>query len=90
MQAHRVNPRIAVRSGQWDFLAAMVQAGVGIAILPEPICQRLDKSVLMWLPLHSPLHWQPGTIWREENYLSNSAQAWIDCCKRLWGIRGDS
>ncbi|SCC47321.1 DNA-binding transcriptional regulator, LysR family [Kosakonia oryziphila] len=39
---HGVKPCIAVRSGQWDFLAAMVQAGVGIAILPEPICQRLD------------------------------------------------
>ncbi|MCC3261889.1 hypothetical protein LLE87_27325, partial [Paenibacillus polymyxa] len=37
---HNVKPRIAVRSGQWDFLAAMVQAGVGIAILPQPICER--------------------------------------------------
>jgi DNA-binding transcriptional LysR family regulator len=41
---HSVKPRIAVRSGQWDFLAAMVQAGVGIAILPQPICERLDKK----------------------------------------------
>lgn len=46
---HNVKPRIAVRSGQWDFLAAMVQAGVGIAILPEPICQRTDKQTLRWI-----------------------------------------
>ncbi len=39
-------PKIAVRSGQWDFLAAMVQAGVGIATLPEPVCQWLDKENL--------------------------------------------
>lgn len=32
---HDVKPRIAVRSGQWDFLAAMVQAGIGVAILPS-------------------------------------------------------
>ena len=32
---HDVKPRIAVRSGQWDFLAAMVQAGMGVAILPD-------------------------------------------------------
>jgi len=38
---HDVKPRIAVRSGQWDFLAAMVQAGNGGAILPQPICERL-------------------------------------------------
>lgn len=71
---HNVKPRIAVRSGQWDFLAAMVQAGVGIAILPEPICQRLDKQTLRWIPLESDLRWQLGMIWREGVYLSHSAR----------------
>ena len=59
---HNVKPRIAVRSGQWDFLAAMVQAGVGIAILPQPICERLDKNTLRWIPLESDLYWQLGMI----------------------------
>jgi len=81
---HDVKPRIAVRSGQWDFLAAMVQAGVGVAILPEPICQRLDKNTLRWIPLDSPLHWQLGLIWREGTYLSHSAQAWLKCCEGFW------
>jgi hypothetical protein len=31
---HNVKPRIAVRSGQWDFLAAMVQAAWGL-----PFCR---------------------------------------------------
>jgi len=81
---HNVTPRIAVRSGQWDFLAAMVQAGVGVAILPEPICQRLDAKTLRWLPLESELHWQLGMIWREGVYLSHSAQAWLKCCEGFW------
>ena len=81
---HNVKPRIAVRSGQWDFLAAMVQAGVGIAILPQPICERLDKNTLRWVPLESELHWQLGMIWREGVYLSHSAQAWLECCKGFW------
>jgi len=81
---HNVKPRIAVRSGQWDFLAAMVQAGVGIAILPEPICQRLDKQTLRWIPLQSDLQWQLGMIWREGIYLSHSAQAWLTCCEGFW------
>ncbi|MFE4112345.1 LysR family transcriptional regulator [Kosakonia sp. YIM B13611] len=83
-QQHGVKPRIAVRSGQWDFLAAMVQAGVGIAILPEPVCQRLDKQTLRWLPLQSNLRWELGMIWREGVYLSRSAQAWLQCCKGFW------
>jgi len=78
---HDVKPRIAVRSGQWDFLAAMVQAGVGVAILPEPICRKLDEKTLRWLPLESELRWQLGMIWREGVYLSHCAQAWLKCCE---------
>jgi len=77
-------PKIAVRSGQWDFLAAMVQAGMGVAVLPEPICQRLDKQSLLWLPLESDMEWKLGLIWREGSYLSRSAQAWIHCCHEFW------
>ncbi|OON41685.1 LysR family transcriptional regulator [Izhakiella australiensis] len=83
-QAAGFTPQIAVRSGQWDFLAAMVQAGMGVAIMPEPICQRLDKNQLLWLPLESDLVWRLGLIWREGSYLSRSAQAWIACCREFW------
>lgn len=83
---HGFTPRIAVRSGQWDFLAAMVQAGTGIAILPEPICQKLDKTTLLWLPLESDLSWRLGMIWRKGVYISQSAQAWIACCKEFWPL----
>ncbi len=79
-----ITPDIAVRSGQWDFLAAMVQAEMGLAVLPEPICQRLDKQSLLWLPLESELTWNLGLIWREGHYLSRSAQAWIACCREYW------
>ena len=81
---HDVKPRIAVRSGQWDFLAAMVQAGIGVAILPQPICERLDAQNFCWIPLQSELHWELGMIWREGVYLSHSAQAWRECSKAFW------
>ncbi|MEB5972236.1 LysR family transcriptional regulator [Pantoea dispersa] len=83
-QRQGVMPDIALRSAQWDFLAAMVQADMGLAILPEPICQRLDKQALLWLPLESELQWRLGLIWREGSYLSRSAQAWIACCREHW------
>lgn len=81
---HDVKPRIAVRSGQWDFLAAMVRAGIGVAILPQPICERLDAQNFCWIPLQSELHWELGMIWREGVYLSHSAQAWLECSKAFW------
>ncbi|WP_210081821.1 LysR family transcriptional regulator [Pantoea endophytica] len=83
-QRQNLTPTIALRSAQWDFLAAMVQAGMGLAILPEPICQRLDKQSLLWLPLESELQWSLGLIWREGSYLSRSAEAWIECCREHW------
>lgn len=81
---HDVKPRIAVRSGQWDFLAAMVRAGIGVAILPEPICQRLDRQNFCWIPLQSELRWELGMIWREGVYMSRSAEAWLTCSKAFW------
>lgn len=81
---HKVKPRIAVRSGQWDFLAAMVQAGIGVAILPEPICQRLDPQSFCWILLQSALRWELGMIWREGVYMSHSARAWLECSKAFW------
>ncbi len=56
---HDVKPRIAVRSGQWDFLAAMVQAGIGVAILPEPIASVSTGRILLD-PLQSELRWELG------------------------------
>ncbi len=82
--SHGFTPKIAARSGQWDFLAAMVETGMGIAILPEPICQRLDSSKLLWLPLAPTLLWQLGLIWRQGSYLSQSAQAWIARSREFW------
>ncbi len=81
---HGFTPKIAARSGQWDFLAAMVEAGMGIAILPEPICQRLDSTRLLWLPLAPTLLWQLGLIWRQGSYLSQGAQAWIARSREFW------
>lgn len=57
---------------------------MGVAILPEPICQRLGKGKLLWLPLESDLIWKLGLIWREGSYLSKSAQAWIACYREFW------
>lgn len=81
-----ITPHIAMRSGQWDFLAAMVQAGIGVAIMPEPVCQKLDQASLMWLPLNSDLQWKLGMIWREGVYLSHSARAWIRGCEDYWPV----
>jgi len=77
-------PRIAGRSSQWDFMASMVAAGVGIALLPELFSRQLDRSRLAVVPLQDPqLWWHMAFAWRRGRYLSFAARAWLDLARRL-------
>jgi DNA-binding transcriptional LysR family regulator len=43
-------PSVACRSGQWDFIVAMVENGMGIAILPEPYGVHVDRNRFVSMP----------------------------------------
>lgn len=74
-------PRIAAQSAHWDFLAAMAAAGLGTAILPEPLVQRIKTRGLALARLaRSGVQWEPGHIWVRERYLSHAARAWLAIC----------
>jgi DNA-binding transcriptional LysR family regulator len=78
-------PRIAARSGHWDWLAAMASAGLGIALLPEPFIHRLATERLDAVRIVEPeLRWQVAQIWNG-GYLSHSAQAWLQVCREVLG-----
>jgi len=70
-----VQLNIAFRTGQWDFLASMVEANLGVAILPEPICQRLVNSKLVFKPVQPAMTWDLALIWRENLPLTPPAKA---------------
>ncbi|MCL1156977.1 LysR family transcriptional regulator [Shewanella inventionis] len=71
----RVQLNIAFRSGQWDFIATMVEANMGVAILPEPICQQLTTSQLVFRPMQPAMTWDLALIWRQNLPLTPPAQA---------------
>ncbi|KIQ78736.1 LysR family transcriptional regulator [Aeromonas jandaei] len=75
-------PQVAARSSQWDFLTAMVRSGMGIAFLPEPVCNRLIPDGLVLRPLELELSWRLGVIWPRERYLSHTAEAWLELCRK--------
>ncbi|HEY4318498.1 MAG TPA: LysR family transcriptional regulator [Herbaspirillum sp.] len=75
-------PAIVGRSGQWDFMASLVQAGMGIALLPMPYCQRLDPAAFVCRPLVGPeILWDIAIGWRRNGYLSRAARAWLDVAR---------
>jgi DNA-binding transcriptional LysR family regulator len=77
-------PTIVGRSGHWDFMAALVQAGIGIALLPAPYCRRLDADAFTCRRVVAPeIHWDMALGWRRNGYLSHAARAWIAVVREM-------
>jgi len=75
-------PQIVGRSGHWDLMAALVLAGVGIALLPAPYCRRLDAARFTCLPVSEPgIAWDMAIGWKRNSYLSHAARAWLEVAK---------
>lgn len=72
-------PKEGGRSGQADFLAALVAAGQGVVLLPRVVARALERPGVVRLPLRAPgdLRWDIAFIWRRGAYLSRAAQAWL-------------
>lgn len=78
------DPQIAAQSAHWDFLAAMASSGLGTAILPEPLVQRLKTRGLSTARLaRSGIQWEVGHIWVRDRYLSYAARAWLQVCDEV-------
>ncbi|BFG74960.1 LysR family transcriptional regulator [Paraburkholderia terrae] len=85
-------PTIVGRSGHWDFMAALVLAGVGIALLPAPYCRRLDAEQFTCRPVVAPeIPWEMAIGWRRKGYLSHAARAWLEVAREtLPGLTTDN
>lgn len=79
-------PTIVCETSQREFMTQMVEAGLGIALLPSKICAELDSKTILSIPLADPqLCLQLAIIWRKDRYLSYAARCWLDftteyCC----------
>lgn len=77
----QLEPRVYAQSSQWDWLISMAQAGLGVAILPEPFCERLPSDLIYQvIDEPNPLRWEVTLLWNGR-YLSQAAKAWLECCQ---------
>jgi DNA-binding transcriptional LysR family regulator len=67
-------PKEAGRSGQADFLAALVAAGQGVVLLPSVVARGLVRPGVVRLTLKAPA---ALGYCAEGAYLSKAAQAWL-------------
>ena len=76
-------PRVVCESSHWDFIVALVAAGIGAAFLPGTICRQLDRRRVRALPLEGPpIPWDVALIWRRDRHLPPATRAWIELARR--------
>lgn len=84
-------PKVSGRSGQWDFMASLVNLGVGVTLLPRVFCDTLDISSFTVAEIQSPaLTWKISLAWRRQGQLSFAAKAWLKLARTLLVAPGTS
>ncbi len=76
-------PNILFKSSQWDFMAEMVAANLGVTILPESICSRVDHQHIKIINLTPATPWDLAVITKKDKYISNAARTFIDFTLKL-------
>ncbi|WP_174703722.1 cidABC operon transcriptional activator CidR [Paenibacillus bovis] len=81
-------PRIIYESSQWDLISEMVGAGLGVALLPDTICNQINQRNVRIIPNIQPsIPWHLGIIWHRERYLSFAAREWLRFTREMMETR---
>lgn len=68
-------PEIAYESSQWDVIAELVSADLGITLLPKTIYTKMDHTHIKAVPIESPPMWELGIITKKDRYLSYAVRS---------------
>lgn len=71
-------PKVLFKSMQWDLMSEMVAANLGIAILPQSICNRLFAKDIHIISLKPTIMWKLAVITKKGKYISNAGRKFID------------
>ncbi|MEG6584498.1 cidABC operon transcriptional activator CidR [Dendrosporobacter sp. 1207_IL3150] len=82
-------PKIVCESSQWDFIAEMVAAKLGIALLPDTIAKELSPKRIKLLSLEPEIPWNLAIIWRKDKYLSFAAREWLKFTSSRFNVKFD-
>lgn len=63
-------PQIAYESSQWDVIAELVAAELGITLLPKTIYTKMNPNNIVAIPIESPPMWELAIITKKDRYQS--------------------
>ncbi|MEG6511822.1 LysR family transcriptional regulator [Desulforamulus ruminis] len=71
-------PKIIFETSQRELMIQIVEAKLGIVLLPSKICQELDPQRVTSIPMADPqVFLQLSLIWKKGRYLSYATLLWI-------------
>ena len=71
-------PTIACETTQKDLFTEMVQAKLGIALLPKKIAEKIPNSSIKCIPFRKEtIHLELGVVWKKKKYLPFSVREFI-------------
>lgn len=72
-------PHVICKSSQWEFMVKMVESGMGIALLPEIYCQKLNPAHFNISRLHEPtINWTLSMAWNTTVSMTAATKAWLN------------
>tara|TARA_R110001583_G_scaffold183806_2_gene342625 strand:+ start:36164 stop:37102 length:939 start_codon:yes stop_codon:yes gene_type:complete len=81
----KIEPVIAARSSQIDFITELVAAGLGVSFLPRMIAQQRPHPGLKYIELNeADTQWDMAMIWRRNGFLSHAARAWLEIVREIY------
>lgn len=77
-------PNIVCETTQKDLFIEMVQAKVGIALLPQKIAEKIPYSSIKCIPFREEtIHLELGITWKKNKYLSFAVREFIELAKKV-------
>lgn len=77
-EKHDFYPNIVCESSQKDFMVEMVEAKLGVALLPSKICNQINNEKIIAIPFNRPVvNLELGMIWRKNTYLPFAVREFI-------------
>lgn len=87
LQLAEVRPEVAERSGRWEYILGLVEAGAGLAIFPEKMedfIPRKYTNIVSRQLVEPEIVMAPGLIWQEKNYAGAPTQIFVKYFKHYF------
>ncbi|TLS36206.1 LysR family transcriptional regulator [Pseudalkalibacillus caeni] len=80
-------PNIVCQSSQKDFMVEMVEAKLGVALLPSKIATSISKPDIIAIPLtNSNISLELGMVWKKNKYLPHTVREFITMANEFFHI----